>query len=197
MPARLAASELAPPLNARNRKTCPSSARPKARMPTAWNGCLFPVGHVPWLWSGFSTRKGGLSRAYCSEDAPGELNLGFTDADEREAVSQSPLAGRGRHGRCGHAACCPAPIPFQSDRPGHAGPTQTARSPGKADGQMTDEPGFLLAMQTADCIPVLVADRKRRAVAAFHAGWRGTVKRIVETGVWPHEAGVRFAARKT
>jgi len=48
---------------------------------------------------------------------------------------------------------------------------------------MTDEPGLLLAIQTADCIPVLVADRKRRAVAAFHAGWRGTVKRIVESGV--------------
>ncbi len=48
---------------------------------------------------------------------------------------------------------------------------------------MTDEPGLLLAIQTADCIPVLVADRRRRAVAAFHAGWRGTVKRIVETGV--------------
>ncbi len=48
---------------------------------------------------------------------------------------------------------------------------------------MTDEPGLLLAIQTADCIPVLVADRKRRAVAAFHAGWRGTVKRIVEIGI--------------
>jgi YfiH family protein len=48
---------------------------------------------------------------------------------------------------------------------------------------MTNESGLLLGIQTADCIPVLVADRKRRVVAAFHAGWRGTVKRIVEAGV--------------
>ena len=55
--------------------------------------------------------------------------------------------------------------------------------PWKGDGLMTAEPGVLLGIQTADCIPVLVADRKRRTVAAFHAGWRGTVKRIVEMGV--------------
>ena len=55
--------------------------------------------------------------------------------------------------------------------------------PRKADGVITAEPGLLLAIQTADCIPVLVADRKRRVVGAFHAGWRGTVKRIVELGV--------------
>jgi YfiH family protein len=48
---------------------------------------------------------------------------------------------------------------------------------------MTNVPGLLLGVQTADCIPVLVADPKRRVVAAFHAGWRGTVKRIVESGV--------------
>jgi YfiH family protein len=48
---------------------------------------------------------------------------------------------------------------------------------------MTDQSGVLLGIQTADCIPVLVADRKRRAVAAFHAGWRGTVHRIVESGI--------------
>jgi hypothetical protein len=55
--------------------------------------------------------------------------------------------------------------------------------PWKGDGMMTDEPGLLLGIETADCIPVLVADRKRRVVAAFHAGWRGTVKRIVENGI--------------
>jgi YfiH family protein len=55
--------------------------------------------------------------------------------------------------------------------------------PSKGDGLITAGPGLLLAIQTADCIPVLVADRKRRVVAAFHAGWRGTVKRIVESGI--------------
>jgi len=44
---------------------------------------------APWLWHGFSTRKGGLSRAYCSEDTSGELNLGFTAADDRETVARN------------------------------------------------------------------------------------------------------------
>jgi polyphenol oxidase len=51
------------------------------------------------------------------------------------------------------------------------------------DGLITDVPELLLAVQTADCLPVIVADRKRRAVGVFHAGWRGTVRRIVEKGV--------------
>lgn len=51
------------------------------------------------------------------------------------------------------------------------------------DGMITDTPGLLLAIKTADCVPVLVADAKRRVVAAFHAGWRGTVTRVVEKGV--------------
>jgi len=43
----------------------------------------------PWLWHGFSTRKGGLSRAYCADEAAGELNLGFTAADDRLTVEQN------------------------------------------------------------------------------------------------------------
>lgn len=53
----------------------------------------------------------------------------------------------------------------------------------RADGLMTDVPGVLLGVQTADCVPVLVVDVKKRVVAAFHAGWRGTVARIVERGI--------------
>ncbi len=57
------------------------------------------------------------------------------------------------------------------------------REPLAGDGLITDTPGLLLAIKTADCVPVLVADVKRRAVGAFHAGWRGTVARIVEKGI--------------
>jgi YfiH family protein len=48
---------------------------------------------------------------------------------------------------------------------------------------MTNTSGLLLAIKTADCVPVLVVDVKRRVAGAFHAGWRGTVARIVEKGV--------------
>jgi polyphenol oxidase len=147
-----------------------------------------------WLWAGFSTRKGGLSRAYCAQRstdagarglaaAAGELNLGFTDADDRKCV----LANRRSLAK---AVTSRASTPLISLRQVHSNRivqavlADAARDhPHKADGQMTDEPGLLIAVQTADCIPVLVADRKRRAVAAFHAGWRGTVNRIVESGV--------------
>jgi len=48
---------------------------------------------------------------------------------------------------------------------------------------ITAAPGLLLGIQTADCLPVILVDPKRRAVGVFHAGWRGTFKRIVEKGV--------------
>lgn len=56
--------------------------------------------------------------------------------------------------------------------------------PGRAgDGLMTDRPGVLLGIRTADCCPVLLVDTRRRAVAAVHAGWRGTLARVAEKAV--------------
>ncbi len=50
----------------------------------------------------------------------------------------------------------------------------------EGDGLVTDRPGLLLSVLTADCMPVLIADICHRVVAAVHAGWRGTAKRIIE-----------------
>jgi YfiH family protein len=49
---------------------------------------------------------------------------------------------------------------------------------GEGDALITSQPGLLLTIRTADCIPVLIADPVRRAVAAIHAGWRGTAAGI-------------------
>ena len=61
--------------------------------------------------------------------------------------------------------------------------SQVPRAPLSGDGLVTNVPGILLGILTADCLPVFLADTKNRAVGVFHAGWRGTVKRIVEKGV--------------
>jgi YfiH family protein len=50
----------------------------------------------------------------------------------------------------------------------------------QGDALITREPGVLLTIQTADCIPILLVDTRQRAVAAIHSGWRGTAQRIAE-----------------
>ena len=54
---------------------------------------------------------------------------------------------------------------------------------GHGDALLEDVPGCVVAVKTADCIPVLLVDGRRRAVAAVHAGWRGTAAHIVERAV--------------
>ncbi|MCR5158917.1 MAG: peptidoglycan editing factor PgeF [Prevotella sp.] len=51
------------------------------------------------------------------------------------------------------------------------------------DALMTNMTGVCIGVSTADCIPVLLFDRRYHVVCAIHAGWRGTVKRIVEKSV--------------
>ena len=190
---RVAPEELTPPLPV------------PRRAPNGVEWLPIPGWDLPWLCGGFSTRKGGLSRAYCAHpapgklDAPGELNLGFTAADDpaivlanrrllAEAVTgdaTTPVLGlRQFHSNLVvEVRRADADQATRSDSAQSTSADAGRQGPRRADGQITDEPGLLLAVQTADCIPVLVADRRQRIVAAFHAGWRGTVKRIVETGV--------------
>jgi len=51
---------------------------------------------------------------------------------------------------------------------------------GEADAVLTDRPGRLLGIQTADCVPILLVDEAGGWMAAVHAGWRGTALRIVD-----------------
>jgi hypothetical protein len=52
-----------------------------------------------------------------------------------------------------------------------------------ADAAVAPGPGFLLGIETADCLPVLLVDPHRRAVAAVHAGWRGTALGVTRAAV--------------
>jgi polyphenol oxidase len=171
---------------ARFQDKTPEELRPEPARPVlAANGVEWVAvpgwKRIPWLWHGFSTRRGGVSTAYAGAGEAGELNLGFTADDKRENVLKNrELLAKAITGS--------AKTPIVTLRQIHSGAVRTTEGAGsgqpcKADGLMTDKPGLLIGVQTADCIPVLVADRKRKVVAAFHAGWRGTVKRIVENGI--------------
>lgn len=143
---------------------------------------------LPWLIHGFSTRIGGFSRAYGRDD----LNLGFTKDDSRGTVERNRAAflqqlGAVSHARRGSTRSATSFWPLVTLRQIHSDIIHRVDSvpqePLVGDGLITATPGLLLAIQTADCLPVILVDAKRRAVGVFHAGWRGTAQRIVEKGV--------------
>jgi purine-nucleoside/S-methyl-5'-thioadenosine phosphorylase / adenosine deaminase len=61
--------------------------------------------------------------------------------------------------------------------------TSAASEAVPGDAVVTSLRGVALAVQTADCVPILVAEGEGRAVAAIHAGWRGTAARIAQMAV--------------
>jgi polyphenol oxidase len=142
---------------------------------------------MPWLLHGFSTRLGGFSRVY----RRGDLNLGFTKDDSEATVGRNRSAFLdeiraskvGRRTKKDSASLCP----FVTLRQIHSDIIHRIDAfpvgPLAGDGMVTATPGLLVAVQTADCFPIILVDTKQRAVGVFHAGWRGTVKRILEKGV--------------
>lgn len=143
---------------------------------------VLQAGHLkrlPWLVHGFSTRRRGFTTCYGGRT----LNLGYTKEDSREAVDKNRkrfllAAGAGENGK---------PWPLITLKQVHSDVIHVIRSnnpePLIGDGLVTNVPRIALGIQTADCFPVLLVDRKNRAIGAFHAGWRGTLQRIVEKGL--------------
>lgn len=127
----------------------------------------------------FSTRLGGVSRVYGGN----ALNLGFTKQDSRASVEHNRELFLKELGVVQGRKSWPliSLRQIHSDLIHRVDGVQEDVITG--DGIVSDTPGLVLAVQTADCLPVILVDRKRRAVSVFHAGWRGTVKRIVEKGV--------------
>lgn len=135
---------------------------------------------------GFFTRRGGVSRGGFAS-----LNCSLSGRDDPEAVATNRaramdalgLPGRalsGAHQVHGTAvATVTAPIPVE------------ARPP--ADALVTNRPGLALGVVTADCGPVLLADRRAGVVGAAHAGWRGAVAGMLEATL---DAMERLGARR-
>lgn len=134
----------------------------------AWN--------QPWLVHGLSTRAGGFTSVFGPK---ADLNLGFGKHDTRESVEKNRKKFFAALGAKGMILVSPKQIHSGKIQKIHGAP----KSQITADGLITDVPGILLTIQTADCVPILLVDVKKKAIGAFHAGWRGTVARIVEKGV--------------
>lgn len=136
---------------------------------------LNALNKFPWLVHGFSTAPGGVSDL----DGQKVLNLSFTDWDTRENV----LENRKKF----QTALRAEKFPLINLKQIHSAVIWPFASvpiePSKGDASLTKTPGLLLGVQTADCVPILLVDSKKRIVAAVHAGWRGTLARILEKTV--------------
>jgi YfiH family protein len=140
-----------------------------------------------WLVHGFSARPGGTSElpaAPRSAKSKPErvLNLGFTDWDTRARVTENRIKFFHAIGAENMRIAAVRQIHSDAAHRVDADILEASSASGKdalqGDALFTRDPGILLIVQTADCVPVLLADTKQRGIAAIHSGWRGTLKRI-------------------
>lgn len=129
----------------------------------------------PWLVHGFSTLPGGVSPLQGNK----VLNLGFSEWDTRENVQKNRRLFQSAIGA--EELTLVALQQFHSDVV-----CEFSSAPHESflgDASISNTPNLLFGVQTADCVPILLVDPPHRAVAAVHAGWRGTLQRIVEKTV--------------
>lgn len=130
------------------------------------------LGDVP---HGFLGRGGGVSTGLCHG-----LNAGLGSDDDPAAVAENRR-------RAAQAVAPSAALvtvhQIHSARAIVAEPGWPDTERPRADALVTDRPGLLLGIVTADCAPILLADAAAGVVGAAHAGWKGAVDGIVEVTV--------------
>ena len=123
----------------------------------------------------FSTRLGGVSLF-----EPGGLSLGYGKGDPSENVDENRRRFLAALGSTNYRLVTARQI-HSADRCVIKDGTSPRDNPNlKCDALLTRDRDVLLGIQTADCLPILIADPKTQAIAGVHAGWRGTSARIVE-----------------
>ena len=132
---------------------------------------------------GFFTREGGVSGGIYAS-----LNGGMGSADAADAVAENRARIAARLG----VETLVSLHQVHSDRVEHVtGPREGP--PPRADAMVTDRPGIGLAVLTADCAPVLLADSEAGVIGAAHAGWKGALGGVLEAVV---DAMVARGARR-
>ena len=150
------------------------------------------LARFPWMLHAFSTRVGGASRGACRG-----LNLGFVASDTRKNVEQNrsnffEALGAASFAladlKQAHSTHIFHVVRGDSRKvefipAGGAAPLQSKGKAPAGDAMVTSQAGILLSIRTADCHPMLLVDSRQRAIAAVHAGWRGTLARVAEKTV--------------
>ena len=133
---------------------------------------------------GFLGRRGGVSTGFVAG-----LNVGLGAGDNAAAVAQNraravaavlPGAQLATVYQVHSSTCVPVSMPWPDAARPHA------------DAMVTHRPGLLLGILTADCAPVLLADRDAGVVGAAHAGWKGALSGVTDAAI---AAMVQLGAR--
>ena len=127
------------------------------------------LGDVP---HGFAGRQGGVSTGVCAG-----LNVGLGSEDDRLAILRNRDLARD--------ALLPGAT-LVTVRQVHSPDVVTVTAPigederPEADAMVTRTPGLILGILTADCVPVLFADREAGVIGAAHAGWKGAISGVTD-----------------
>ncbi|HEY0014101.1 MAG TPA: peptidoglycan editing factor PgeF [Allosphingosinicella sp.] len=141
---------------------------------------VFEAAALESVRHGFLGRRGGVSEGVCAG-----LNVGWGSGDDVAKVAENrrraveavaPGARLVTVHQVHSGIALPATEPWPDDARPHA------------DAVVTDRPGLVLGILTADCAPVLLADAEAGVVGAAHAGWKGAFSGVVEATVEAMEA---------